>query len=90
MIGSIINGGGQSQVPASRAFDIGQAPQNPANTPKVPDAPQAIKAPDSFVSSGQTEEINQNLALSRDVSRPDPSQISSNVQNRGSLLDIVI
>ncbi len=90
MVGSIVNNGQQPQYPASKAFEPGQAPQNPANTPKVPDAPQAAKAPDSFVQPGKTEEINDKVALSRDNSRVDPSQISSNTSNRGSLLDIVI
>lgn len=85
-----INSGFQQQVPASRAFDVGQAPNNPANTPKVADGPQPGKAAETFVSAGKTEEINEQVALSRDVSRPNPSQISSNTQSRGSVLDIVI
>lgn len=86
---SIINGSAP-QYPASRAFDTNQAPQNPANTPKVPDAPQGVKAPDTFVSSNKTEEINEKVALSRDVSRIDTNQISPGSSSRGSLLDIVI
>lgn len=89
MATSIINGS-QPQYPASRAFDAGQAPRNPANTPKVQNAPQAAKAPDSFVSPNKTEEINQKVALSRDVSRIDTNQISPGSSSRGTLLDIKI
>ena len=93
MVSSII-GSGQSQVPASRAFDVGQAPSNPVDPNQRPQqvarAPEAVKAPDTSVSPGKTEEINEKLALSRDVSRVNPSQISSNTQARGTLLDIVI
>lgn len=89
MPSSIINGP-QHQYPASRAFQPGQAPSNPANTPKVQDAPQPGKAPDSFAQPGKTEEVNEKTALSRDTSRVNPSEISSNTANRGSLLDIVV
>lgn len=89
MVGSIIAGSPQ-QIPASTAFQSGQAPNNPANTPKVNEAPQATNQQDAYVAPGKTEEINEKLALSRDNTRPDPSQIFNNSQERGSILDISV
>ncbi len=92
MIGSINagNAGFQQQSPASKAFEPNQAPQNPANTPKVQNPPQAVQTQDAVVNPGKTEEIAQKLALSRDQSRIDPSQIFNNSQERGSILDISV
>lgn len=89
MVGAI-NGGFQQQIPASRAFEPNQSPQNPANTPKVSEGPQPAPSTPTFVQSGKTEEINEKLALSRDVLRINPSQISNNSQQRGQNLDISV
>jgi len=93
MVGSINNGGFQ-QPPASRAFDSGQAPQNPVDPnqqqARPPQAPQGIKAPDTFTGPTKTEEVNQQTALSRDASRIDANQISPGSSSRGTLLDIKI
>lgn len=94
MVDSISNNAGFQQPPASRAFEPGQAPQNPVDPNQRPQqvaqAPQASAPPTASISSGQTEEINSKLALSRDVSRPDPSQVSGSTSSRGTLLDIKI
>ncbi len=83
--------GFQRQIPASRAFDTGQAPNNPANTPQVNEAPQAPQSSNqATVSPSRTEEINTQTALSRDTTRIDPSQVSNNSQQRGANLDITV
>ena len=89
MVGSIIGGAGQ-KTPASTAFQAGQAPKNPNNTQKLQDAPQAKNLQDARLSAGKEEEINQLLALSRDNTRPNPSQVFNNSQERGSILDIKV
>lgn len=94
MVGPVNNNAGFQQPPASKAFEPGQAPQNPVDPnqqqAQAPQTPQAVKAPDTSVGPGQTEEINQKTALSRDVSRIDPSQVSPGSSSRGTLLDIKI
>lgn len=79
----------QQQPPVSRALQPTQAPQNPAdNNPQVTRAPQGSQTQDAQVTSGRTEEINSSVALSRDTSRINPSQIFNDSQERGSILDI--
>ena len=85
-----VNGGFSQQAPASRAFDVGQGPSNPSNTPSVQNAPQPAPNQPASVSPGQTEEINSKLALSRDTTRPDPSQVGNDSQQRGARLDISV
>ena len=84
-----VNSGFQQQAPASAAFQPGQAPNNPANTPQVQQGPQAPPQAPASVQSGQTEEINSQVALSRDTARINPSQISNNSQQRGQALDVL-
>lgn len=89
MVSSII-GGPQQQYPASKAFQPNQAPNNPSNTPNVSQGPQPGKAEPTFVQPGKTEEINSKVALSRDTTRIDPSQISNNSSQRGQNIDISV
>ena len=66
-----------------------QAPPNPANTPQITRVPQGSNVQDAVLSSGKTEEINAQLALSRDVSRINPSQVFNNNQQRGAAINIL-
>ena len=78
----------EATTPPSQAFRQGQAPANPANTPQISRVPQGSNVQNASLAPGRTEEINQALALSRDVSRVDPSQVFNNNQQRGAALDI--
>jgi len=89
VVNSVI-GAYQAQPPVSKALQPTQAPANPAETPQVPRAPQGTNAQNATISAGKTEEINSKLALSRDTSRIDPSQVFNNSQQRGSVLDITV
>lgn len=89
MVGSIVAGSPQP-TPPSRSFEAGQAPNDPLKTQKINQGPEPVQTQNTSVSPGIEEEINDALVLSRDVSRPNPSQISSNTATRGSVLDITI
>ena len=88
MINPII-GQFEAQPPVSKALQSTQAPANPAETPQIARVPQGSNVQDATLSPGKTEEINAQLALSRDVSRIDPSQVFNSSQQRGAAINIL-
>jgi hypothetical protein len=86
MVNPII-GAYEPPAPISKDLQPTQAPTDPTSVGTVSRIPQGSNTQDASLSSGKAEEINSKLALSRDVSRINPSQIYNNSLQRGAVVN---
>ena len=90
MVGSVGNSGFQTQIPGATAFKPGQTSQaTPLDTLK--DNAAGVNkntATQTTLEPGQTEQVSQKSALSRENTRPAPADAFASNNARGSQLDI--